>query len=330
MPEKRQFIEVFRSTFHEKISQEELITLETENEYKIFQHKSRKTYAPTPKLKNIHRFLNNTVFEYADYNKEVVFSYRKGKSVREAVELHAGSKIFFQTDISNFYGSITRENVEHSLREQLNNVPISDIKEYIPLILKLVVVDNHIPAGFSTSPVLSNICLYEFDNALQVHCENNGLIYSRYSDDIIISGESSEFVDRVTKTTEDLLHKYINTNVSLNPDKTKVHKKGRYFRLLGFTILPDGKITIPSQDKKEIETSLYFYLTDSSKFVDLFTKTNQVALNEVDSVSIRERAIASLSGKLIGVNSMDKNYISKLRGKYGNTVIDMFIRKAAK
>lgn len=49
---------------------------------------------------------------------------------------------------------------------------------------------------------------------------------------------------------------------------------------------------------------------------------------ESDDKPIRERALGTLSGKLIAFNSMDKQYVSKLRRKYGNTVVDMFIRKS--
>lgn len=327
---KRSLEEVFVSTFHNKMSFTDFTTLNIDDEYKVIDLKKRRIYAPSPKLKKIHRFINKTVLEYAQFNEDVVFSYRKGFSTRDAVDKHANNKYFFQTDITDFYNSISLENVKYTLETQLENVPISDIKEYIQNILNLVVVDNHIPVGFSTSPLLSNICLMNFDNSLLKFCRENNLVYTRYSDDLIISGETKDFTSTIEKVVKETLKEKINSNAELNASKTKTHKKGHDFKLLGFSILPNGIATIPSSDKKEIESMLYFYLTNPLKFEDYVLKNMGFDKNEMSKKSIREYGASSLSGKLIAFNSMDKSYISKLRKKYGNTLIDMFIRKSVK
>ncbi|NBK99444.1 MAG: RNA-directed DNA polymerase [Erysipelotrichia bacterium] len=312
------------------MSFEEFLRLDVKNEFHRIDLKKRIIYAPSLKLKQIHRFINKTVLEFADYNSDVVFSYRKGVSIRDAVEKHSSNNIFFQTDFSNFYRSIHLSNVESSLNNQLSDTLISDIGFYINRIIELTVVDNHIPAGFATSPLLSNICLFDFDKELLKYCNDNNLTYTRYSDDIIISGVNDVFVESIKDLIKNLLAKYVNKDIHLNDSKTRINKKGHSFKLLGFSILPNGMVTIPSRDKKEVELLLYFYLTDNSKFENYFsTIADNKKLGSGDK-SLREYAINSLSGKLIAFNSMDKCYISKLRRKYGNTVIDMFIRKSVK
>lgn len=327
---KRNLQQIFVSTFHDKIEFDEFLRLDVTNEYKKISLKKRTVYAPTPKLKLIHRFLNHTVFEYADYNTDVVFSYRKGVSTRDAIEKHSHSNFFFQTDLSNFYANIYQSDVQNALTTQLKNTPVLDVENYVDKILELVVVDDHIPAGFSTSPLLSNICLFSFDNELSKYCQRNALIYTRYSDDLIISGDTNGFTNEIESVIIDLLEKYVNTKISINTAKTKQHKKGHKFKLLGFNILPNGLVTIPSEDKKEVESMLYFYLTDNDKFDSFFKKNMSEKEIELGEKSIRESALGSLSGKLIAFNSMDKNYITKLRRKYGNAVLDMFIRKSVK
>lgn len=312
------------------MSFKEFLSLDINNEYHTIDLRKRVIYAPTPKLKQIHRFINKTILEFADYSKDVVYSYRKGVSVRDAVEKHSNNTIFFQTDFSDFYSSIHAENVKTSLYKQLSNTYISDIEKYIDRILELTVIDNHIPAGFSTSPLLSNICLFDFDQELLKCCNDIGLTYTRYSDDIIISGSDKTFTDDILSIIKDLLGKHVNSEISINDSKTKINKKGHDFKLLGFSILPNGIVTIPSEYKKEVELLLYFYLTDNEKFEDYFKKLNENKKLELEDKTLREHAINSLSGKMIAFNSMDKKYISKLRRKYGNTVIDMFIRKSVK
>ncbi|KMT67008.1 hypothetical protein XM47_01515 [Catenovulum maritimum] len=308
----------------------DFMQIDVNGEFQKINLKKRTVYAPTPKLKLLHRFINNTVLEFADYNADVVFSYRKGVSIRNAVEKHSHNNFFFQTDLSNFYGNIHQSEVQTALMNQLKNTPVLDVEKYIQRIVELVIVDDHIPAGFSTSPLLSNICLFSFDNELLKYCQAHDLTYTRYSDDLIISGQTNEFAGDIEPVINNLLAEYVNTGISINKSKTKLHKKGHKFKLLGFSILPNGVVTIPSADKKEIESLLYFYLTDNNKFENHFKNTQNPKDIESYDKSLREHALGTLSGKLIAFNSMDKQYVSKLRRKYGNTVIDMFIRKSVK
>ena len=118
--QKRSLREIFISTFHEKMSFQDFIQLDVGSEFQKFNLKRRTLYAPSPKLKQIHRFLNNTIFEFADYNTDVVFSYRKGVNIRDAVEKHSDNNFFFQTDLSNFYSNIHESDVSRALSNQLN------------------------------------------------------------------------------------------------------------------------------------------------------------------------------------------------------------------
>jgi RNA-directed DNA polymerase len=327
---KRSLKKIFVSTFHEKLSFDEFISLDVSNEYKVLNINKRTVFSASPKLKKIHKFLNKSILEYADFSEEVVFSYRKGFSARDAVEKHANSRFIFQTDISDFYKNIQLENVKTAFTNQLSNIPVSDIDIYIEQIIKLVVVDNHIPAGFSTSPLLSNICLLDFDNALLNYCQDNGLTYTRYSDDLIISADNDVFISKLGSVIEKLLKKNVNSAVCINASKTKSHNIGHSFKILGFSILPNGVVTIPSADKNHVESMIYFFLTDQVRFEKYINDTLKNKKPKLGDKTLREYGIDSLSGKLIAFNSMDKNYVSKLRKKYGNTVVDMFIRKSVK
>ncbi|EGR1444982.1 TPA: reverse transcriptase domain-containing protein [Vibrio cholerae] len=319
--------EVFKSIFHDKLKFEEFLKLDVKNEYQVFDIKGRKVYSPSKKLKKIHRFINGSIFEYADYNKNVVYSYLKGVSVRDAIEKHAKNNYFYRTDIKDFFGSITGENVIRSLENQLGNVPISDISNYVNHIFNLVVVNGRLPAGFSTSPILSNICLFSFDKELEVTCQRDDMVYTRYSDDMIISSINEIDEEKITGLIQSLLFRFVGDNVFLNDKKTKIHKKGTQGTLLGFNILPNGEVTIPSRDKKEIEILLHFYLSNSDSFVNYVSKNIQPRYANSDNKTLNEIGVSYLSGKLIGINAMDKKYLTKLRCKYGNTLIEMFLRK---
>ncbi|MGD8121795.1 reverse transcriptase family protein [Vibrio sp. TRT 2004] len=297
------------------------------DEYSISMFKKREVYSPSDKLKKIQRFINTSILDYADYNREVVYSYIKGKSARDAVEVHSKNQYFFQTDIYNFFGSISANNVKNSLARQLANVPISDINNYVDFLFNLLVIDDKLPIGFSTSPMLSNICLRDFDYALNEFCRRKKYTYTRYSDDILISSNSQFCIDELSKHIQTLLFENVNKYITLNKAKTKVHTKGERFKILGYNILINNEITISSKDKKEAEILLHFYLNDLDKFDNYVVNNIAPRFNQSGEKSIREIGTSSLSGRLIGINAMDKKYLTKLRRKYGNTLIDMFLRK---
>jgi RNA-directed DNA polymerase len=266
MNHNRTLEEIFKSIFHDKLNFKEFLEIDICNEYRVFEFKGRKVYSPSQKLKKIHRFINGCIFEYADYNRDVVFSYLKGVSIRDAIEKHAQNQYFYQTDIRDFFGSITSDNVIYSLKNQLKHAPISDISDYIELIFNIVVIDKKLPTGFSTSPILSNMCLFNFDNELEKICLSKDMIYTRYSDDIIISSINEISEEKTTSLIQSLLFDFVGDGVVINNKKTKAHKKGTRKSLLGLNILPNGEVTIPSKDKKEVEILLHFYLNNSEIF----------------------------------------------------------------
>ena len=328
MSEKRSLEDIFLSTFHNKFKFSEFLNLSIDDEYEKFEIKGRTIYSPSAKLKVFHRFINSCVFEYSVFNKNVVFSYRKGVTIRDAVEKHSTSKYFFQTDIKSFFSNITTKNIEKTLTEQLINIPVSDINNYLDLLVNYCVVDNHLPAGFSTSPILSNLCLYKFDNELENHAKMMQLQYTRYSDDIIVSSTNIDALHNITGRIEILLKQHINNNIKLNQDKTKTLKKGQRIKLLGLVILPNGMITVDKKHKKEIETLFYLYLANQNMFEDYVSK--HFHYKNTQQKSLKELGVSTLSGKLIAMNSMDNDYINKLRKKYGNTIVEMFLRKSVK
>ncbi|UJQ40393.1 reverse transcriptase domain-containing protein [Vibrio anguillarum] len=325
--QKRSLEEVFNSTFHSKLPFSALteLTIDSEFKHKIFNN--RDIYLPTDKLKKIHRFVNGSILEYAEINRNVVFSYRKGVSIRDAVEKHTCNKFFFQTDIKNFYGSISKKNISDIFDHRFDMVPISDLDNYRKKLLDLMVINDQLPAGFSTSPMLSNICLFDFDNELEQYCNESHLTYTRYSDDIIISSSEKENLTDLSEFIQSLLYKHVNKETLINDNKTKIVKHGSNVKILGFSILPNGELTISSKDKKEIEILLHFFLNDAEKFNNYIESKLSFKHDDSSDRNAYDSALSSLCGRIVALNSMDKKYLDKLRRKYGNTLIEMFLRK---
>lgn len=309
---------LFQSMYHEKLDFSEFALGDIEECYTTFQrvehNKVRTIVKPSKKLKTFHTFLNLFLFEYLPINDRVVFSYRKGFSAYDAVAPHSKGKYFFQSDISNFFARIDRNLTKKTIQDGKDGSPISDVETYLERILDLVCIGGSLAPGLPASPVISNSVLLKFDNFTENHCRSLGCTYTRYSDDIIISGPSREPLEALREVLTSSLETEYLGRFELNERKSKLFNTSGKIGILGFTILPNKQVSIDSKIKTETEVLLHFYLTDKEKF-------SKRAGGDLEKASER------IAGFLNYVNAADKNYLDKLRRKYGATTIDMFLHR---
>ena len=279
--------------------------------------RQRTLYRPDKKLKAYLVFLNTLLFERLAVNERVVYSYRKGVNPHEVARAHAHSRAFFQTDVENFFGSIDRELVQSTILSQMDRIPITDLSAHIERVLDLTTIDGILPIGFPTSPVISNVCLTPFDNDLENYCAISDLIYTRYADDIVVSGQSRKVLSSLEPKLTELLGHHFDNKLRLNPSKRKLTAVGRKTRILGMVVLPNGRVTIDMKLKKRIEVLLHFYVRNRQKFLDM-------------SAGDTNAGIQKLAGYINYINTADKRYLAKLKRKFGATVIDSFIHRSAK
>jgi RNA-directed DNA polymerase len=314
---KKSLAQVFDAMYHGKYDFNDFVLGEISGNYETIEIRKRLIHKPNKKLKTYHSFLNLFLFEYLNINNEVVFSYRKGLNVYDAISKHAHNKHFFQTDFTDFFKSLHADLIKKVILSSCDLSPISDINLYINRIVNLVTVDGVIPMGFPTSPLISNACLFNFDNKLQSYCIEQGLIYTRYSDDIIISSDNREKLFGVDAVVESIMKDFFENKLHINISKSKFTHVGNKIKLLGMVILPNGKITVDKKLREDIEVLLHFYINDREKFLD-----------KVDGD--HKSGVERISGYLNYVNTIDPSYLDKLRKKYGTTIVDMFIHKSVK
>lgn len=320
---KKPLAELFQAMYHGKYDYREFIGEALNSRYKRLNvgggqaSKERLVYAPDKTMKIYHSFLNLFLFEYLDFNERVVFSYRKGVNVIEAVRKHAHNKHFFQADIQDFFPNIDSAMVRAAVLSAAARTPISDLLDHIDRIIDLVTIGGVLAIGFPASPLISNAVLRSFDDLFEDYCAKHGLVYTRYSDDIIVSSRNREDLRNLAALIEEMLQSVGLAQLRLNPEKTKITSVGRKIKLLGLVILPNGSVAVDIKMKRQIETMLHFYITDSAKFRD-FLETDLT------------KATEQLSGYVNYVNTVDPVYLDKLRKKYGITVIDTVLHQGSK
>ncbi|WP_217646925.1 reverse transcriptase family protein [Achromobacter sp. NFACC18-2] len=304
--------------YHDKYRFEEFLTLYAGDHYSQVLWKNRTIYKPSAKLKDFHHFIGGFLLEHLPVDQSVSFAYRKGATLLQAVQPHSRSRAFYQTDLERFFDSITN-NLIRSVLEQAAT-PVSDLSDHLDHILSLLTIDGRLPIGYSTSPILSNACLYGFDKRLAAISHERGWIYTRYADDIIVSAADRLAIEDAPQVIEDCLGTELGDGFKLNSSKSKLTTIGRKIKLLGLVILPTGAIVIDREVRHRIEAWLHFYVSDRPRLAKIFQEERKEGLEE---------GLQRLSGLIGYAHAADPLYLEKLRAKFGNTVIDSFLRRSA-
>jgi RNA-directed DNA polymerase len=138
-------------------------------------------------------------------------AYIPRRGIREAARMHVGQQQIAKFDISDFFPSIT----EHMICESLERVGLQRIMA--TTIAAVCCFAGSLPQGAPTSGYLSNIVLKGFDRRFYRFCKLRNLRYTRYSDDITISGDWID-LNAVRRFLEKLLGRQ---GLRLHKGKTK-------------------------------------------------------------------------------------------------------------
>jgi retron-type reverse transcriptase len=154
-------------------------------------------------------------------------SYQKEKSILTNALPHVGFKFLANIDIKDFFGSITQSMVENLLRKNKFGNSISRT------ISRIITLDNALPQGAPTSPIISNALLIDFDDAAFKFCKENGIVYTRYADDISLSGNNRNVLDNAIEYIGNCLNEY---RLIINAEKLRVASKSGQQRVTGIVV----------------------------------------------------------------------------------------------
>ena len=183
--------------------------------------------SPRVFLKVVQRFLADYILVDLPVCK-AVHSYRIGSSIQENANQHTSADFVANIDIENFFGSIKRSAIDHLLLYHGFKSSSSE------LIAWLVTKDDALPQGAPTSPGISNAFLYLFDEFMAVSCKNKNLSYSRYADDITISGnDRGQVSEMLTVAKSKLMTEY---GLRLNEAKSRIASKHGQQKVTGLVV----------------------------------------------------------------------------------------------
>lgn len=159
----------------------------TENYYRTFyipKGKSRRIiHAPRVALKVIQKWFGHHLAEVISFD-EAVFGFVRGRSAIQGAAIHCGADWIYSIDIKDFFPSTPEKKVVESL------IGIGYPARGAELMGKLSSYNGFLSQGSPASPILSNLVFRSVDEKISALAARHGVKYTRYADDIVISGKN--------------------------------------------------------------------------------------------------------------------------------------------
>lgn len=146
--------------------------------------KVRLLLVPTSELKSVQHSLYHNVLKPLPLSEAAHAA--PGRGVVTNATAHLGCDWLVLRDIADCFPSVTPQMVSRALMSTGHFEP-----ECALLITRLCTAHNQLPQGAPTSPVILNLVLKQLDETLSATAQARGHVYTRYVDDVAISGVTS-------------------------------------------------------------------------------------------------------------------------------------------
>ena len=121
------------------------------------------------------------------------------RSIITNAQCHIGKDWVVNIDIKKFFDNV---HYPHIL-EVFKSLGCSE--NVAKILTRLTTYKRSLPQGAITSPCLSNLVLFNLDKRFVLLCAKNGLMYTRYFDDITISGNKRVISERMKKAYTEII-----------------------------------------------------------------------------------------------------------------------------
>lgn len=273
--------------------------------YKVFYIKKkngkglREIAQPAPDIKEVQRAIVSTLLAKLPVH-ECAKAYIKETSILNNAEPHKENKYILKVDFENFFYSIKPQDLYfYLLRGEIKLTQFEyEILSHYLFRRKKGEKKLRLCIGAPSSPIISNIVMYDFDCILSNYCHLNNIAYTRYADDITLSSESYEKIKDAYSFIARVVSDLKKPELKINSDKTKIIGKGRSRRITGVIISNTGELGVGRFLRKKIRALTHLY----------------------SNHKLSERDIPYLLGMLAHIKNIEPSYYEALVSIHGDNL----------
>lgn len=205
----------------------------------------RNLSVPDAVLKSVQKRITEVLLIHMPVSRYAK-AYRYGSSTLRNAKHHVGRQVVLKLDILHFFDSIRYSTVKNKVFPEVIYAEPLRI-----LLTMLCYYKDALPQGASSSPAITNILLYEFDEQIGQWCRERGIAYTRYCDDMTFSGdfEPAELIRFIRPELKKL-------GFLLNEQKTRIQHPGQRQNVTGIVV--NEKMSIPADYRRKLRQELYY------------------------------------------------------------------------
>ncbi|MEP6863152.1 MAG: reverse transcriptase family protein [Deltaproteobacteria bacterium] len=223
--------------------------------------------APKPALRTLQRYVLDDILAYIPPHP-AAHGFRRGHSVRTFAAPHVGREVVLRVDLRAFFTSIWAARVAAMFRTAGYPAAIAatlaalcthatprDVIRSAPSVPDRGRLESrHLPQGAPTSGALANLAAYRFDVRVAALAARIGAQYTRYADDLALSGpaslarSSATVLARIAAIAHD-------EGFAVNATKTRVMRASTRQRLTGLVV--NQRLAIARRDLDELRAILH-------------------------------------------------------------------------
>jgi RNA-directed DNA polymerase len=228
---------------------------------------SRLVEAPKPRLRELQRRILRGILDRVPAHR-CAHGFRAGHSCRTFIAPHVGREVVLRMDLRNFFPGIPASRV-HALFETLgypdavarlltalctNGTAMSIGRQGAGSWMEAKRLElPHLPQGAPTSPSIANLCALHLDLRLDALAASLEGAYSRYADDLAISGEAT-LRRSVTRLTTLVAAIALEEGFEVNHRKTRAMHRSHRQRLTGIVV--NEKPNVPREEFDRLKAVL--------------------------------------------------------------------------
>lgn len=205
----------------------------------------REIVAPLPSLLHVQRWLHKNVIATAEISPNA-HGFVTGRSVISNAAVHVSTPALLKLDLKDFFPSIRLNRVIAVFKT------FSYPQEIAYPLAALCCLDGALPQGAPTSPGISNIICKRMDRRLSGLVARWQAVYTRYADDISISGE------RVDMMLADVTMRIISSEGFSINHKKLVFAKGNKKKVVTGISVSGESLSLPRATRRKLRQELFY------------------------------------------------------------------------
>lgn len=190
-------------------------------------------------------------------------AYKKGFDIKYNASLHAKKPYILKMDFTDFFNSITPELLFMACAWNEYDLSLAEERVLSKGLFwnkaKSQTGRLSLSVGAPSSPLVSNIIMNFFDETFSSLCEQRGITYSRYADDLTFSTHHKNILFDLPNEIRIFLNKEYKNRITINERKTIFTSRAHNRHITGVTLTTQGTLSVGRERKRFISSLVHKY-----------------------------------------------------------------------